>query len=87
MCNFNTDHGKLFQIVYEKETKQREEMEAHIWSYRPRITLKHLSLSLLREKDASSDISVLKEFLKKVCKWHYSSMTVVCLYYSMKVLC
>ena len=45
---------------------QRGEIEAHIWSYRPRISLKHLVQSMQREKTATKDLSALKEFLEKV---------------------
>lgn len=61
-----TDHGKLFQVVYEKEIKHDREIESHVWSYRPRITLEHLTQSLQREKETIKDLSVLKEFLEKV---------------------
>ena len=53
-------------MVYEKGTKHRREMEAHIWSYRPRISLKHLVQSMQREKTATKDISALKFFLEQV---------------------
>ena len=65
-CCSLLDHGKLFQVVYEKDTIQRGEIEAHIWSYRPRISLKHLVQSMQREKTATEDLSALKEFLKEV---------------------
>lgn len=62
----STDHGRLFQVVYETDSRHKTEIEPHMWTYRPRINLKHLMLSVQREKDLDKDISVLKEFLQKV---------------------
>ena len=66
-----TDHGPLFYIVHEcmGEVVQ-DSLEPHLWGYRPRITLEHLTRHIQQQKE---DFPILIEFLEKVYTYCGSS--------------
>ena len=57
----DSDRDRLFYMVYERVTVSPNTILPHLWSYRSRITLEHLSQTLSTQKHR-----ILNEFLKQV---------------------
>ena len=57
----DSDRDRLFYMVYERVTVSPNTILPHLWSYRSRITLEHLSQTLSTQKHP-----ILNEFLKQV---------------------
>ncbi len=60
------DHDRLFLAVYEHVKVVDSGIEPHLWTYRSRITLEHLALTLER-KNFTKKHPILHEFLQQVC--------------------
>ena len=57
------EHDPLFYLVYERMAVVMGSLEPHLWSYRPHITLEHLTRYMQQQK---MKFPILKEFLKQV---------------------
>lgn len=55
----------LFQIVYEKVSVSEKNFQPHLWTFRSRITLEHLT-RLLRQKRIRENHMLLFEFMQVV---------------------
>ena len=76
LCSFPLllDHDPLFYLVYERMGEVVEgSLEPHLWGYRPRITLEHLTRYMQQQK---KKFPILKEFLKRVR--HICKLTCTC---------
>ena len=56
------EHDPLYYLVYERAPMVKDSLEPHLWGYRPRITLEHLTRYLQQQKK----FPILEEFLKNV---------------------
>ncbi|CAI8002399.1 E3 ubiquitin-protein ligase rnf213-alpha [Geodia barretti] len=54
------EHDPLYYLVYERAPMVKDSLEPHLWGYRPRITLEHLTRYLQQQKK----FPILEEFLK-----------------------
>ena len=59
-----TEHDPLYYLVYERTPVAKGSLEPHLWGYRPRITLEHLTRYMQQQK---KKFPILEEFLKSVC--------------------
>ena len=59
----SSDHDPLYYLVYERTPVVKDSLEPHLWSYRPRITLEHLTRYMQQQK---KKFPILEEFLKIV---------------------
>ena len=64
-----TESDELFQIVYEEDVKHKSDVEMHLWTYRPRITIDHMFHAVQQDKSQP----LLLEFLEKVL-WHVNAI-------------
>ena len=56
------ENDELFQIVYEDTLKHQSDVEMHLWTYRPRITVDHMIHAVQQNKSWP----LLLQFLKMV---------------------
>ena len=56
----------FLQMVYEEGSYQSSSLTPHLWIYRPRITVEHVSQTLQNDASECIKVPLLKSFLKKV---------------------
>lgn len=44
------ESDELFQIVYEEDVKHKSDVQMHLWTYRPRITIDHMIHAAQQDK-------------------------------------
>ena len=59
------DHDDLLYLVYERVRVSEDSLAPHLWTYRARITLEHLSQTLQQQSNTAK-YPILLEFLKEV---------------------
>lgn len=59
------EHDQLFYLVHEKVKVKSESLGPHLWTYRQKISLEHLGLTLKEEK-LKKAYPILHEFLVEV---------------------
>ena len=64
-CISSVGQDKLFRIVYERNKVKKKGLDPHLWSYRQRVSLEHLGLTLLDVK-LKEKYPILHEFLRVV---------------------
>ena len=57
-----TDQDRLFYVVYEKLSVEGKGMEPHLWTYRSKVSLEHLS----HQQDMQKKCPILQKFIKEV---------------------
>ena len=58
-------NNQLLCVVYERLELVSGLLDPHLWTYRTRITLDHLSLTL--QQRGMQECPILQQFLKEVC--------------------
>ena len=56
-------HDPIYSLVYEHTHVMKDSLELHLWGYRPRITLEHLTRYMQQQK---KKFPILEGFLKNV---------------------
>ena len=67
----HADLKQLFFVIHERVNIPPTALTPHLWSYRSRITLEHLSQVVSTQKETSP---ILHEFLTKVTQFYYISI-------------
>jgi hypothetical protein len=57
------EHDPLYYLVYERTPMVKDSLEPHLWGYRPRITLEHLTRYMQQQE---KKFPILEEFLTNV---------------------
>ena len=55
----------MFYLLYERVSVSEDSLAPHLWTYRARITLEHLSQTL-QQQSSRTKYPILIEFLKEV---------------------
>jgi len=61
-----SEHDQLLCLVYERVQVAEGSIDPHLWAYRFRITLEHLSQTL-QHQNMQKKCSILYAFLQEVC--------------------
>ena len=75
------ERGPLFDLAYERVEVRETEIEPHLWSYRQRVSLEHLSQTL-QQKKFKEKYPILHSFLQVVNlqhrkQWVYLRFTIL----------
>ena len=77
MC-MNAGQDRLLQIIYEKNKVNKINLEPHLWSYRQRVSLEHLGVTI-QDKRLKEKYPVLHEFLSVVSFYAYQILPLTCI--------